>query len=246
MFAETTRAPRLLVATDFDGTLAPIVDDPDAATALPVVIEALRRLSRLEDTWVAVVSGRRHLELAERFGDDVFYLIGEHGADRGHGTEADSPALDRARRRVEAAVAAAPGSFSEQKKVSVAFHYRLAPDAGPALAELLAWADSEPELETMQGKSIVELSAIRLDKGAAVMTLRDELGADAVLFIGDDTTDESVFVVLGPGDLGVKVGPGETAAAMRVSGPEAVGDLLHRLADIRERAEDVRALRHDG
>ena len=57
------------------------------------------------------------------------------------------------------------------------------------------------------------MAVVQVSKGAAIDTLRTRLGADAVLFVGDDVTDETAFVRLRPGDVGVKVGEGETAAS---------------------------------
>lgn len=233
MLADLARVPRLLVGADFDGTLAPIVDDPAAATALPASIEALRRLGRAPSTWVAVVSGRRYGELEARFGAEDFILVGEHGSDWGTGTAPEPPMLTRAREVVEEEVTITPGSFSEQKLASVAFHFRLASQPGPAVARLGAWAGTEPGIHLMAGKSVLELSADPLDKGMAVARLRTELAADAIMFVGDDTTDESVFSTLGETDLGVKVGPGPSAATMRLDGPEEVAALLTDLAALR-------------
>jgi trehalose 6-phosphate phosphatase len=74
---------------------------------------------------------------------------------------------------------------------------------------------------------------VRADKGTALLALRDAVGADAVAYFGDDVTDEHVFALLGPGDVGVKVGQGDTAAAWRVSGPPEVAEALALLARLR-------------
>ena len=75
-------------------------------------------------------------------------------------------------------------------------------------------------LHVLHGKHVVEVSVVRADKGTALVALRDEVGADAVAYFGDDVTDEDAFRTLGPNDLTVKVGPGDTAAAVpgRVGG----------------------------
>jgi trehalose 6-phosphate phosphatase len=87
----------------------------------------------------------------------------------------------------------------------------------------------------MEGKAVVELSVVEASKGAAVRALRERLGVDAVLFAGDDVTDETALSTLEPDrDVGVKVGEGPTAAAHRVADPEAVAALLTELADLRQ------------
>jgi trehalose 6-phosphate phosphatase len=70
---------------------------------------------------------------------------------------------------------------------------------------------------------------LQVSKGLAIDTLRGRLGADAVLFVGDDVTDETAFARLGPGDVGIKVGEGETAAGYRVDTPEDVTEVLEKL-----------------
>ena len=87
---------------------------------------------------------------------------------------------------------------------------------------------------TMRGKDVVELSVVEADKGTAVEALRGETGAAAVFFAGDDVTDENVLRRLWPsnGDVGVKVGEGETAAEFRVTDCAAMADLLNDLADL--------------
>ena len=228
-------AGTLLVACDFDGTLAPIVSDPDAAKPLPRSVAALRRLASLADTNVAIISGRLHSELVQRFSDDDFILIGEHGSDAGDDNDREDPGsepvgLSEARRLVDAAAESTVGSQSEHKARSVAFHYRNAPNPSAVVARLRSQAAALPGIKVLDGKMVLELTAAHDDKGTAVTRLKADLGSDRVLFIGDDVTDESVFAVLGPADVGVKVGGGETLATQRVASPEAVADLLESLA----------------
>ena len=83
---------------------------------------------------------------------------------------------------------------------------------------------------------VVELILLDVDKGEAIAKLRTRLGADAVVFIGDDTTDEDVFAVLGDNDLGIKVGPEPTAAQTRVASQEDVSEVLSVLEEARRAA----------
>lgn len=222
----------LLVACDFDGTLAPIVDDPDDAAALPASVEALRRLNATANTTVAIISGRRRDQLVNRFGDD-FVLVGEHGADPGVPPPSDPPSLTVARQLVDDAHAETPGSRIEHKPRSVAFHYRRVEEPDRLVARIRSEGASLDGITVMEGKSVLELTISAVDKGDAVAELRQIHHPDRVLFLGDDVTDESVFERLGPDDLGVKVGPGKTAAAARVAGPDDVAELLTLLADRR-------------
>lgn len=220
---------RLLVACDFDGTLAPLVDDPDQAQPLPGAVAALRLLAGLPDTVVAIISGRRRSELIERFGEEGFLLVGEHGADDGDLSGAEPPSLARARRLVEDTTAGLPGSRAEHKLGSVVFHYRTAENPGPAVDRLRRQLAGLEGVTVLEGKAVVEASVTGTDKGEAISRIREELEVDAVVFLGDDTTDEAVFSRLRPNDLGVKVGPGPTRASRRLPDPPAVADFLAEL-----------------
>jgi trehalose 6-phosphate phosphatase len=81
-------------------------------------------------------------------------------------------------------------------------------------------------LHVLHGKHVVEVSVVRADKGTALVALRDEVGADLVAYFGDDVTDEDAFQALGPHDVTVKVGDGETAARFRVETPEDAAEAL--------------------
>ncbi|MGH3703416.1 MAG: trehalose-phosphatase, partial [Agromyces sp.] len=91
-----------------------------------------------------------------------------------------------------------------------------------------------PELTVRGGKGVIEFSVRPSDKGEALNRLRQHAGASAVIYVGDDVTDEDAFAALESEDLGVKVGQGRSLAAHRVRSPEDVADLLERLADARE------------
>jgi trehalose 6-phosphate phosphatase len=90
-----------------------------------------------------------------------------------------------------------------------------------------------PGIESTPGKAVLDLAVLKVTKGSAVDALRGRLGVDAVFFAGDDVTDETVFTTLRPGDVGVKVGAGETAAGHRVDTPQDLSAVLRVLAAAR-------------
>jgi len=126
-----------------------------------------------------------------------------------------------------------PGAFVEDKEFSLAWHYRLA-DAEFGLSQAqellvsLSDAVANTALQVVQGKKIVEVKWIELNKGGAVGRFLDP-PPDFILAIGDDRTDEDMFRVLPPKALSVKVGRGESEAGARVSGPRQVLELLRGL-----------------
>lgn len=236
---------RILLALDFDGVLAPIVAQPEAARPLPASREPLERLSRAPGVTLALVSGRALASLRSVASPpDGAVLVGSHGAETGTG-DGDESVLDPERatllQRVvgalEEVVSASPGTAVETKPAGAVLHTRGAerPVADAATAAVLQGPADWPGVHLTRGKEVVELSVVSTDKGRAVQRLRADIGADAVLYVGDDVTDEHAFGVLEPGagDVGVKVGDGDTAAAYRVADPEQVAELLVELAALR-------------
>jgi trehalose 6-phosphate phosphatase len=114
----------------------------------------------------------------------------------------------------------------------VAFHYRLAdPALAPELRSIiLDGLGALAGVEVKLGKMVVELAVFTATKGTALDVLRADSGVDAVIFVGDDVTDEDAFARLGTSDLGIKVGDGPTLAARRIADPDAVAELLEHLA----------------
>ncbi len=231
-------APSLLVASDFDGTLAPIIDDPAAVEADREAVEALNRLSKIPGTHAAILSGRSQAVLRRlaRPAASVI-LVGGHGGDTGDEelTVQQRRALQAVRGRFEAMLDRFPGSHMEEKGSGVAFHYRpVAPARQSEAARAALEAASGLEgVRVLHGKKVVEAAPAGADKGTALDALRQRLAAEAVVFFGDDVTDEDAFAVLRGADVGVKVGPGPTAAGYRVEGPAQVPGLLLLIESLR-------------
>lgn len=233
MIEELAATGRLLIASDFDGTLAEIVEDPDLATPLARSKAALEALADTQDTTVAVISGRRRSELVERFDHPSFLLIGEHGADKGEGTGPESEALAEARVLVDDLAARTPGAKAEHKTRSVGFHYRLVANPDAAVGELRRIAAGIPGIRIVEGKKIAELTDSAVDKGAALIELRRRISPDRVVFMGDDITDETAFAVLNDDDVGIHVGVGPSLAGVTVPDPSSLADLLDTLVALR-------------
>jgi trehalose 6-phosphate phosphatase len=224
----------LLVASDYDGVLAPLVGDPSAAVPSPGVAEALDRLGACHGVVVALVSGRGVADLQAVSG-----LTGPYRWVGSHGAEFDGPLTgeladrrDALADRLAPLVAAVPGALLEVKPASVAVHVRQVTDRAAAAALLeAAHRAADPSLTLKPGKEVLEIAVTSADKGSALLRLREELGSAAAIYLGDDLTDEDAFRALPPSDLTVKVGEGETAARHRLADPAAVVPFLDRLAD---------------
>ncbi len=235
------RSPRLLVGCDYDGTLAPIVDDPAKAHPLREAIVGLRGLAALVDTHVAVISGRalRDLAVLSRLPHEI-HLVGSHGSEfepdmTGRLDGSQVALLEAIVADLRARVGRVPGTSVEIKPSGVTFHFRTADQtAGEAEATAIRtqWAERDGVV-VRDGKCVVELSVLDAHKGVALDHLRHSLGADTVIFIGDDVTDEDAFGVLRGPDIGIKVGDGTTAATYRVDSPQDVSAVLARLHEER-------------
>lgn len=193
---------RTVLATDFDGTLAPIVSTPERAHAPRAVLEALGRLAA-SGVPIAVVTGRSLGDLAARLLDlPGVALVGDHGASirLPGGTlieESPAPEALSALHAIakDAMRAGLPGLRVETKRTSVALHTRqVAPEWRSAANALLkrasAWAHYAG-LERILGREVLELRASSMDKGKGLARVCEALGGEPgrVIYAGDDTTD---------------------------------------------------------
>lgn len=247
----------LLVAVDFDGTLAPIVERPEDAAPLPAGRAALRRLAEREDTVVAVVSGRGLEDVRGRLDLEGIFYAGNHGMEidgpavrQVHPTARKArPALSRCVERISGELAEIEGSQLEDKGLTLSVHYRRVPDDdGRERVRRLVreHCGEDDDLRITEGKAVVEIRPdIDWDKGRATRFLLDTLAAKRgdqradrpALFLGDDTTDEDGFRAVAEWEGGIAVGdppPEETAAASYLRTPEEVAEFLAALAESTE------------
>ena len=242
-----------LIATDFDGTLAPIVADPADAVAVPGTVVVLARLAESVGT-VAIITGRPAAEAVALSGlGEVpgLIVLGHYGGERWEAGELTSDAAPDGVARVRQALpgvlatAEAPaGTRIEDKGTALAVHTRQTAEPEAALARLrepLAALAADAGLALEPGRFVLELRPPGVDKGAALRALTAERAARAVLFCGDDLGDLAAFAAVRalradgvPGCTVCSRSP-ETpqvaeAADLVVDGPAGVVDLLRALA----------------
>jgi trehalose 6-phosphate phosphatase len=205
----------VLVASDFDGTLAHLVMDPWGARILPLARRALRDLAALPDVHVALISGRTAADLAGRVRIGGATYLGNHGVERGHlprRRRAESLAIELAplpphfstlAAELAAAVEAEmpePWMVVERKLPAVTFHYRSAPDVGAAAAHVMAIVDrvdTERALVRFPGRRALELRPPGAPaKGESMRALLDEHRPAVAFMLGDDRYDARAFEVL--------------------------------------------------
>lgn len=240
---DLARADRLLVCTDFDGTICELGPDAYAVSADPRAIDALQKLADMENTSVAVLSGR-HLEGLKLVCplDPPVIFVGSHGAEPSEGGAALTPEQSDYLEGVDAALTAlvegkAP-AFVEVKPYARVLHVAALAEKDPQRAQSLLDDAYDRIPGGMRGHNVVEFAAVKTTKGSWLAEAKRRY--DATLFAGDDVTDETAFAVLDQtsGDVGVKVGEGPTAATHRVGGVDDVAELFTALAAARRSALD--------
>ncbi|MFE2531698.1 trehalose-phosphatase [Streptomyces sp. NPDC059371] len=253
-----TRPARTVVALDFDGTLAPIVPDPDQARAHPDAVPVLAALAPAVAS-VAVVTGRpagvavRHGGFAGVAGLEHLVVLGHYGAERWDAVSgtvtapAPHPGVAAVRAELPGfldGIGAWQGTWIEEKGRAVAVHTRRAADPQAAFEALrgpLGELAARHGLIVEPGRMVLELRPPGMDKGVALLEYVREIGAEAVLYAGDDLGDLPAFAAVdklrsdGVPGLLVCSGSSEVAelaerADLVVDGPAGVVGLLAAIA----------------
>jgi trehalose 6-phosphate phosphatase len=231
-------ARRPLLAFDFDGTLAPIVARPEEAhVPLPV---AKRLGSLAEYLPVAVITGRAVDDVLPHLRFTAQYVVGNHGIEDpteglgGRWIEVLEPF--RKELELQRVDLAAAGIVVEDKRQSIALHYRLASDHALALHRISKLMEQvrSPALAIQHGDCVFNVMASAApDKGDALQSLVQRSGCDCGLFVGDDDNDEAAFAKAPVGWITVRVGPKQarTRAAYFLDGPSQLPALLQFLLD---------------
>ena len=240
------KAARRLVVLDYDGTLVPFAKHPQQAVPSQAVLDLLTALARDFKNRVALISGRSAENLGRWFGKvPQLWLVAEHGAEIKMQSDSKWESLrpqaptdwkPTVMPILEHFVDRTPGSFVEEKKYALVWHYRMAdPEFGEWLAnELVSMLEAmlaETELRAFRGKKIVEVKPVWANKGEAIQRLlRDFPGADFILAAGDDRTDEDLFERVPSNAWTVHIGPGPTRASFVVTDLHVLRDVLELLA----------------
>lgn len=247
MAERLARAPRLLIASDFDGTLSPIVDHPSKAAILPEAVEILNHLANSHPrVRLAFLSGRSLLDLAERLPQTLSsaVLAGNHGLElRGAGLDWTHPScfnlrpvLQAVELRLRQLCERFEGAEVEDKGLSLTLHYRrVAAEAVDELKELAARLPLPDALRRHEGKMVIEFGPrVEWHKGRALRRIMQRLGipSSTTIYLGDDHTDEDGFRELHPNGLSLHVGlvDARSEAVMHAHEPTDVVHFLTALA----------------
>jgi trehalose 6-phosphate phosphatase len=185
--------PGVVFAFDFDGTLAPIVDDPECARMRRTTHLLLGKLASVQ-TCVAL-SGRSRVDLKNKLaGTGVDHLIGNHGAEPWEGASRIRQEVPQWARALARELPDLPGLWIENKTLSLTIHYRQCRRKAEARSAIVKAARSLLEVRLIGGKEAVSIvSQSAPSKGIALRAELVRLKCDRAVYVGDDETDEDVF-----------------------------------------------------
>jgi trehalose 6-phosphate phosphatase len=230
----------VLLAFDYDGTLAPIVADRELAKMRPKTAQLLCKVCQLYPC--AVISGRSKADVAPRLGNaGVKYLIGNHGLEPGRDLSEFAGEIALVRPQLELALSHCQGVELEDKIYSLAVHYRKSRQKRQARSAIRDAVLALPlAMRIVTGKLVVNVVPERAaNKGDALLELREQEAANTAFYIGDDVTDEDVFTIDQPGRLfTVRVGRSKVSAAKYFLRDQREMDaLLAKLVELRDKKQ---------
>lgn len=218
---------------DIDGTLLEIAATPSVVFVDREMVDLIKQLFRACGGAVALISGRPIADIDALFSGLEIPVAGQHGVERrdaaGRVTRHPFPVdrLDEARSQLRDAVSLHPGLLLEDKGLSLALHYRQAPNLAGYAQGLIRSVQQAlgAEFCIQSGKQVIELKPAGKDKGIAVREFMDEtpFAGRTPVFVGDDETDEFGFAMVNRmGGRSVKVGEGATSARWRLRDVQSV------------------------
>lgn len=239
---ELQAAKNAVLFLDFDGTLVNFHDDPLQALPSKDTLDTLKKLQAMPNVDPIIISGRSMGFLEEVFGTLGLNLIGEHGYQIRHkSTRFDKTDMSSSKWKehlipvLEGFCDRTPGTFIEEKKYALVWHYRKAdPELSRVRAsELQTLLKSliTSDLAILDGDCVIEIAHGQINKGSTALALCNENQYDFIMAIGDDVTDENMFIQLPENTHSIKVGKKETQAKNYLPNVEAVQNFLKSLVE---------------
>ena len=211
---------------DVDGTLLDFADRPEDVVVPPNLREVLQRIFRLNGGALALISGRQVADLDRLFAPPRYPAAGQHGVER-RDAQGKTIVLEGVAHRIHGVASELreqakmlEGVSVEHKALSVAMHYRLAPQQRDSVVEIMRSVQARlgDEFRLIEGNMVLEITPGGKDKGVAISEFMREnpFAGRPPVFLGDDTTDEDGFEIVNAlGGISVKVGAGVSVARQR-------------------------------
>ncbi|WP_313189862.1 bifunctional alpha,alpha-trehalose-phosphate synthase (UDP-forming)/trehalose-phosphatase [Sphingobacterium sp.] len=230
-----------LILLDYDGTLVGFNKNADKAVPTPDVYAVLDKLSKDPRNLVTIISGRKYSNLESWFGSRPYYLIAEHGIWSNYPNHEWHlvPGLSNSWKTevnqiLQRFTDRTPGSSIEEKSHSLAWHYRKVERAfglrqAQELLQELRHLNQVLDLQLINGDRVIEIKNKLVNKGKAAINLANEIDPDFILCIGDDATDEDMFIALPEHSVTIKVGDKQSHAKYYVENNKEVLQLLASL-----------------
>jgi trehalose 6-phosphate synthase/phosphatase len=232
-----------IIFLDYDGTLVDFKSSIEQASPDKELYQILSQLTDDPANHIVLISGRKHENLEEWFGDHHIDLIAEHGAwfKKQAGSWHKIPGLSAQWKHdimpvLETYVDRTPGTFIEEKSFSLVWHYR---KAQKGLGELragelmnnLKYLANDKGLQLLPGNKVVEIKNMEINKGKAALTLLDGNKYDFIMALGDDYTDEDIFKALPESAVTIKIGSNLSAAKFHLRSPGEARRLLKNMTE---------------
>jgi trehalose-phosphatase len=248
--AKIKNSPYLLLLSDFDGTLCPIVSHPDLVKVDEKILHLLKRLNKVKGVVLGFVSGRPVVDVKKELNLNNVYYVGNHGL------EIKKPRSSRIEIQAKKEIAEVlkvfkqlkpilkkkinhfKGVWMEDKKYSLTIHYRQAAKEDTSsviriINEIIAEAENRELIRVTRGKKVFELRPpFNQNKGTAVQKLKKIYSKKKALmiYLGDDVTDEDVFKVMDREDIGIHIGSNKKSYARYcLKNVKAVADFLEKV-----------------
>jgi trehalose 6-phosphate synthase/phosphatase len=237
------KTKKRIIFLDYDGTLVGFKKSIEEANPDKELFDLIDKLSDDPANELVLISGRKHENLGEWFGDKNIYLIAEHGSwfkQQNTSWHKLSGLSDAWKSEIypilDTYVDRTPGTFIEEKTYSLVWHYR---NAQKGLGELragelmnnLKYHINDKGLQLLPGDKVLEVKNIEVNKGRAALMLTEKNEYDFIIAFGDDYTDEDVFKALPESAITIKVGSNVSAAKFYLRNPAEVRKLLTSFAD---------------
>jgi trehalose 6-phosphate synthase/phosphatase len=243
-------ATRRLILLDYDGTLVPFHNRPEAAKPDIQLLNLLSNLAEDTANRLVIISGRDHHTLDNWLGFLPVDIVAEHGAwykERDQEWRSHRDAAGAWKAEFAEALAAftrsTPGALIEEKAYSIAWHYRQCEPglANRRVAEIREALESKAAglgLQLLNGDKVIELRNPGINKGKMAIKLMNAAKYDFIMALGDDTTDEDMFSAMPTGSITIKIGAHTTAASHFVNNYKEVRALLDQLKNSNIRVEE--------
>jgi trehalose 6-phosphate synthase/phosphatase len=242
LLRDFSQARQRLIFLDYDGTLVPFADDPQAVQPSEELLAILRNLSQQPANQVVLISGRDRNTMQRWFGSINAGLVAEHGVwtqEKNQDWQLIKPLNNNWKPTIIPLLATyadrLPRAFVEEKEFSVVWHYRRAdPELASArakeLVDDLVNFTANIDVQVLQGSKVVEVRCGGVNKGNAAVRFLAEHKFGFILAVGDDWTDEDLFKILPDTAYSIRVGIRQSYARFNLRSYVDVVELLKELA----------------